>query len=304
MKLKFALIAFLILSSARIVKAADSDLREVDIIQLEVENGTNSNSSSGAKKSKSSVGSSEASDSTSSNVETSSGTDSTSDENLGNLKTPAITEDQVEVKNQENTLKDFSGLGKLAPFREVSVLQKRYLPKTGRVQFNLAGTVVTNDPFFTTLGAVLRAGYFFTETWGLEGDYYALTTSNRQTTTELKDISGVNTENLVFPKSYMGVNLVWVPIYGKLAVFNKNIVPFDLFFKGGIGNTQTQVGESASTFHLGTGQIFAFSKRTAFRWDFSWNFFNAKGTDGQVSNFNNLFLSMGASFFYPEAKYR
>lgn len=300
MKLKFALVAISILSFLHEVHAADSDLREVDIIQLELENGaTNGDADTRGKKTKPII-----TPEAPAAQETAIGTENSNDENLGNLKTPAITEDQVEVKNQENTLKDFSGLGSLSPFREVSVLQKRYLPKTGRLQLNLSGTVVTNDPFFTTTGAALRAGYFFSETWGLEADYYALSTSNRQTTTELKDISGVNTENLVFPKSYMGINLIWVPIYGKLAVFNKNIVPFDLFFTGGMGNTQTQVGESASTFHIGTGQLFALSKRTAFRWDFSWNFFNAKGTDGEVSNFNNLFLSMGASFFYPEAKYR
>lgn len=226
------------------------------------------------------------------------------DQNLGKLQSPIVTDEQIEIKTQENTLKDFSGLGTLSPFREVSIIQRRFLPKTKRFQLNTALTVVTNDPFFTTAGLALRGGYYLTETWGLELDYNALSTSNRQTTDELKSILGVNTESLIFPKSYMGASLVWSPIYGKMTYFNKKIIPFDLFFKLGLGSTQTQLGEAASTYHIGTGQLFAITKGMAFRWDFGWNFFNAKGTNKEVSSFNNLFLSLGVSFFIPEAKYR
>lgn len=198
---------------------------------------------------------------------------------------------------------DFSGLGGLAPFTEVSVIQKRYLPKTERFQLFGGLTLITNDPFFNTIGGVLKGGYFFTESIGLELNYFGLTTSEAKATQELKKIQGVKTDNLILTKGFLALDLMFVPIYGKMAWFNEKIVPFDLYFSLGYGKTQTQ-SEDAGTVHLATGQIFALSKATAFRWDFSWNFFNATGVDQKQSAYNNLFLTVGWSWFFPEAKYR
>ena len=222
--------------------------------------------------------------------------------------TPAKPKAQGEAaqpyQEKDNTLTDFSGLGTLAPFKEVSVIQRRFMPKTGRFQLFGGASVLTNNPFFNTIGGVAKAGYFMTEQWGLELNYFGLTTSERETTKELRDIQGVATENLVYPKSYIGLDVMYVPIYGKMTWFNEKIVPFDLYFSAGYGTTNTQSGENAGTIHLATGQIFALSKAYAVRWDFSWNFFNAKGIDGTQNSFNNLFLTVGMSWFFPEASYR
>lgn len=199
---------------------------------------------------------------------------------------------------------DFGSLGKLAPFSEVSVLQKKFNPKTGRFQLFAGGGVVTNDAFFNTLGGNLRLGYFFNESLGVEASYMALTTSEAKSTKELKDIQGVTTENIVYPKSYLGLDLVWVPIYGKITYFNRRIINFDMYFSLGGGNTTIQDNKTAGTLHLGAGQIFSLSKRFSLRWDFSWNSYSAKQIDQSSSTVNNLFLTAGVSFFFPEAKYR
>lgn len=209
-----------------------------------------------------------------------------------------------ETTVKDNTLTDFSGLGTLSPFKEVSVIQKRFLPKTGRFQLFGGGTLVTNDPFFNTIGAVGKASYFLSETWGVELNYFGLSTSTRQGTDDLRNNLNVSTENLVYPKSFIGGDIVFVPVYGKMTWFNERIVPFDLYFSAGYGTTETQSGENAGTVHLAAGQIFALSKAHAIRWDFSWNFFNATGIDGAQNSFNNLFLTVGWSWFFPEASYR
>ncbi len=198
----------------------------------------------------------------------------------------------------------FSGLGTLAPFSEVSVIQKRYMPKTGRFQFFGGLNLVTNNPFFDTYGTVIKGAYFLTETWGLEANYFNLNTTEAKSTKELKDFQNVSTDNLIYPKSYMGLDLMWFPMYGKFSLFNKKIVPFDMYFSAGYGTTGTQSDEKPGTLHFGTGQIFAITKGIAARWDFSWHSFSAKGLENNNSSFNFLFLSVGASFFFPEAKYR
>ncbi|MNL40638.1 hypothetical protein D3C87_1630040 [compost metagenome] len=178
------------------------------------------------------------------------------------------------------------------------------MPKTERFQLFGGGTFITNDPFFNSIGAVLKGSYFFSETWGVELSYAFLSTEERQATKELKENNNIKSRSLVYPKSVWGADIMWVPIYGKMSLFNENIIPFDLYFAGGYGSTETQLNTSASTLHVATGQIFALSKAIAFRWDFSWNFYNAKTEDNETNSFNNLFLTVGMSWFFPEAKYR
>lgn len=217
----------------------------------------------------------------------------------------ATAEDTV---RDTTPLTEFKDLGGLALFKEISIVQKRFMPKTGRFELFGGLTTVTNDPFFNTFGGVVKAAYFLNETWGLELNYFALSTSEAQSTKELRDNNNVKTESLAYPKSYMGIDLMYVPIYGKMTWFNERILPFDLYFSGGYGSTSTSTNEKSGTIHLATGQMFALSKSVAFRWDFSWNFFNASVQDESgvktTNSFNNLFLTVGMSWFFPEASYR
>ncbi len=199
---------------------------------------------------------------------------------------------------------NFSGLGTLAPFTEVSVIQKRYMPKTDRFQLFGGVNWVTNNPFFDTYGFSGKAAWFMSETWGLEFSYMMLTTAEAKATQELRELQNVATDNLVYPKSYMGLDLMWLPIYGKFTWFNDQIIPYDMYFSIGYGQTGVQNNDKPGTIHLSTGQIFALSKSMALRWDFSWNSFTTTSLDGNSGPYNMLFLTVGLSFFVPEADYR
>lgn len=205
---------------------------------------------------------------------------------------------------KEDKIETFSDLGKLAPFSEVSIIQKRYLPKTGRFQAFAGLTYTTNDPWFWGLGFSGKFGYFLTEAWGLEASYTGISSSEKDSVKNLRNNNGVTTNSMVTPKSFLGLDLVWTPVYGKMSVGNKKIMPFDMYFSLGGGNTTTADSQSAGTMRVATGQIFALSKGMGFRWDFCWNRYNAKGIDNSSSSFDNLLLTLGVSFFFPEAKYR
>ncbi len=209
----------------------------------------------------------------------------------------------VNTSTQENKNSDFSELGHLAPFSEVSVIQKKYLPKTGRFQFFGGASLTTNDPFYNTTGITLRAAYHLTETWGIELNYMTLGSGESKSTKELLEVQNISTDSLAYTKQYLGAAIQWAPIYGKFALYNNKIVPFDHYFAIGTGSTKTQSKDNISTLHFSTGQIFAVSKAWAVRWDFTWNFFSAKAIN-EDGNINNLIFSLGASFFFPEAKYR
>ena len=213
----------------------------------------------------------------------------------------------AQTKQGEVEMKDVSDLASLSEFKDIAVIQKRFLPKTGRFEgFGGLGGIL-NDKFFNSIGANVRLAYYFNERWAVEGLGMFFATGERTVTADLREKRGVVTTNFVSPKSFYGIDVKWTPVYGKVSFVNRKITPFDLYFSAGGGMTSTNQGRSEPTFHVGTGQIFALSKSAAFRWDFSWNFYNASsGVAGAKQNslYNNLMITLGASFFFPEATYR
>jgi outer membrane beta-barrel protein len=208
---------------------------------------------------------------------------------------------------QLGDVKELSDLVKLAPFEDVAMIQKRYLPKTKRFEVFGGLTGILNDAFFLAVGAEARLGYYFSERYGIEFPFWILNTSEKEVTSDLRNKRGVFTQSLITAESYYGIDFKWTPVYGKMTWRNKTITPFDLYFSLGGGLTGTNQDTSEPTLHLGTGQIFALSKGMAVRWDFSWNFFMAESTVAatkESSLYNNLFLTIGMSFFFPEATYR
>ena len=228
------------------------------------------------------------------------------------LPSPAVQSsgEQLDLDNTSSapakeTFKGISDLSKLDPFSDVAVIQRRFLPKTGRFEAFGGASVVMNDAFFLNYGINGRLAYYFRERYGVEFLASLLTNSTRQVTDDLYNKRHVKTTAFVTPTNYYGLDFKWVPIYGKMSWRNKNIIPFDLYFSLGLGSTTTNQGGSSPTLHLGTGQVFAKTQSMAFRWDFSWNMFNTTSSTGGGSTlYNNLFLSLGMSFFFPGATYR
>lgn len=205
---------------------------------------------------------------------------------------------------KEEKFDEFSDLGTLSAFSEVAVVQKRYMPKTNRFQLFAGLNSMMNDPWFSSYGLNGALGFNLTEAWGVELNGFFLSTSKRQATTDLNTQNGVDATNFVTPKSYTGASLVWTPIYGKMSRLGNKIIPFDMYFQVGGGNTNVDNGTGGSTLHFATGQIYALSKSMGLRWDFTWNSYSATPTGKSAQTFNNLLLSFGVSFFVPEAKYR
>jgi outer membrane beta-barrel protein len=230
---------------------------------------------------------------------------------------PAVTPPQdntasSQVERSEESVpskskNDVTDLSRIEPLTDIAVIQRRFLPKTGRFEFFAAGTMILNDAFFLNIGAGARLAYYFRERYGVEFIGTYLSVSERQVTSDLFSKYGVQTTSFITPKSYLGADFRWVPVYGKMTLLNRKITPFDLYFSLGAGMTSTNTGASEPTLHAGAGQVFAISKSMAFRWDFSWNTFAAASAvagGSERSVYNNLFLTMGMSFFFPEATYR
>lgn len=219
-------------------------------------------------------------------------------------KAPTNTQRAAGAKEMQS----LSDLATLAPFSDVAVIERRFLPKTKRFEFSGSVFANLNNPFFNSFGAGLRGAYYLTERYAVEGLVAFSATSSREVTDDLLHNRLIRTDNVVTSRGYEILAFKWNPIYGKMTWLNKSIVPFDLNFDIGLGVTQTSENQSEPTLHLGTSQVFAYSKSMAFRWDLTWNGYSAHAHDDSGSSTtlfqNDLFLGVGVSFYFPEATYR
>ena len=218
---------------------------------------------------------------------------------------PQQSGEEAKTEKFDAQMRELKDLAILSPFADVAVIQRRFLPKTGRFEFFGGPTTILNDVFFLNYGVHGRFGYYFREKYGMELMGLFLSKDERAVTGNLRT-RGVRTTSLVTPHTYYGGAFKWIPIYGKMSWINKEIVPFDLYFTLG-GITGTSQSGGSGTLHVGTGQTFAVSKSFAWRWDFTWNFYSSKSSvegSSATAVYNNLFITAGASFFFPEATYR
>jgi outer membrane beta-barrel protein len=226
--------------------------------------------------------------------------------------TPTNTVDKDNAK--ETTIEDakvenLSDLSKLQPFSEVSVMQRRYMPKSGRFQLYGGLSDMVNDPWNTTTGLNLRAAYGFTETWGLEFSGYFLGSNPSQAAQALLSQQNVSAQSFGTSTGNFGAYIMWTPIYGKMSFTTKKIVPFDMYFTLGAATTSltapapvagtAAVPASASGVSAGFGQIYSITRSVGFRWDLTWNSYTLPS--GGV---NNLLLTFGANWYFPEVNYR
>lgn len=213
----------------------------------------------------------------------------------------------ADSKAEPKQTKDVGSISDLvAPFEDIAVIQRRFLPRSQRFEMSALGLVTTNNQFFNNFGLGLKGSYYFHEKYGVELSYLYLTSSEKDVTEGLKD-QQIQTASLVEPEGYMGVAFKWSPFYGKIAWFQEKIIPFDIYFTPGIGLTKTALGESEPTFSLGMGQSFAISKASAIRWDLNWNFYQATvrfTTGDETQAQNDMILMIGYSYYIPEATYR
>jgi outer membrane beta-barrel protein len=206
----------------------------------------------------------------------------------------------------ERSLYNFSWLDN---DKEIYVLQNRKFRKDGN--FYVGGTAAYNlsQDFLDAYGGTIRAGYFFTEDWGVEFIY------GKNSSTENDTAKGVKEQGTVpfYRKidSFMGAMLMWSPFYSKINTFNK-IFYFDWMFGLGLGSITTQdnrnkfdttasnqnelTNESTVGALWNTGFRFYINQSWSLRLDLTGQTYNADktkktGTTGPTSKASKLYNS-------------
>ena len=201
--------------------------------------------------------------------------------------------------------KKLSDLVHLSPFSDVAVIQRRFMPKTDRVSASLLSTFTLSSEFFLNPGVAGNLSYHFLEKHGVELSGYYVLTFDRGVTVDLAKIGADVSEEFPIARGFVGLNYIWVPVYGKIALYNKRILAFDTFFNLGAGMSGVKRKGSSQViwepaFVLGMGQIFAITRDVGLRWDLRWH--STWETQSLAMSFlNDILFSVGLSYYYPSA---
>jgi|GEM_PF-200559 len=200
----------------------------------------------------------------------------------------------------------------LDPDKKIYVLQNRRYTKAEKVELSLMIGPGLSNPYRNTFNADPRLTYYFSEAFGLEAFYGFTFNTPNNTYQALVGSSRLQNVQPVLREiqNQIGLNLVWVPWYAKINVFNR-ILYFDWYFTAGVGSLHSQVAgavgpSSANTnpvfvpqdniaAFFGTGQNFNLSQNFLIRLDLSTSLYNAPifGVSGDTSWYTNFNFGAG-----------
>ena len=233
---------------------------------------------------------------------------------------------------REIKIKSVSDLQALTPYESVAVIQKRYLPKTFRGEFNFSVATVINHTFSYFGGLSAKAGFFFREDHGLGLEFFGpFFPFAKPVKNEMILEQNIIPYTISTPQFYGGAYYKWSPVFGKFSVLNKKIIYFDMYLTlgGGVGRfvediTEDYIGnllQKGKKFdsgirllkpyffagNLAVGQVFALSQDWAVQWELKWLYaviqYEQDG-QGQTEVPVNIGFSIGMNYYFPGAGYR
>jgi len=178
----------------------------------------------------------------------------------------------------------------------IRVVQRRPFLRKGRVELSpFLGTNI-NDPLVKMFIAGGNVNYHVTEVMavGLDGGY------SLGSETDLFD--KVIEDYELFPQVakvqwFGAVHFQYVPVYGKFALFNQWIVPWDTYVLLGVGYTKTELA-GHPTLSAGIGQRYFMNRWFSLNFELRDHLFNENYPAGSEL-VNNLVFSAGVGFFIP-----
>lgn len=208
----------------------------------------------------------------------------------------------IRVEKSMPTL-DYKQINTTLDLKDVVVIQKISMPKTKRFQLFAGLSMITNDQFYQNSGAHVRLGYYLTEKWGIELSSLFLSHSKSSDLSDLEKNQKTEADKFNSPRSYMGVDIYFSSMYGKMALYDRNIYPFEFYQSFGFGHMKTQLENSTLATRVSIGQLFTRSRSDGFRWDLGFYLYPEKDkSSGQTQTSQSLNLTLGWGLLFPGVK--
>lgn len=218
----------------------------------------------------------------------------------------------------DELMKDFDSLGgndvllekaqSLTPSTKIGIVQKRVVNRLKRFELSFeGGTISSNDSYVVSRKVGLSTQFHINPHWsvGAKYNYFFnnLTPEGKKIYDEAeRDVQSGNSEGAIVPavnwqKSSISAVINWYPIYGKLNIFDKGIVQFDMYGILGAGKTQLRYN-SAQSYQAGIGFGFWLSQHLTSRIELTKETFSASALDGSKQNFSSDETSLSVGYLF------
>lgn len=189
--------------------------------------------------------------------------------------------DAAEKVNVESIKEKYWARGDEA---EMGVVQNRLYTKAGKFEVGVTGGVLLTDPFINVYTLNATFGYHIDEYFSTHLVWAKALSSTSSALSTLSTIGSGYTTNYNAPGSLFLVEGNASFLYGKLSLFSKSIIYYDMYLSGGLGRINTEsaplrsagngyaagatLSQSFLTENIGIGQRFYLSKMTSIRFDY------------------------------------
>lgn len=190
-----------------------------------------------------------------------------------------------------------------AQLDKIKAVPRKAVLKKGRLELAPLASLSVNDAFYQHLAVGGSLVYYPHDSFGIgvgvDYLYENLETSN------VDDVrQGLTSVPAQFeqPELFAHLDLYWVPIYGKVSLFDRNILHFEFYATGGLGIASALDDDVQPAANIGLGQRLFFSDWFALRVEARNHVYLTTQTVDRVerSDIQNIvMLYLGASFFIP-----
>jgi outer membrane beta-barrel protein len=136
---------------------------------------------------------------------------------------------------------------------EVRVVQNRLYSKAHTFELGLFVGSIATDPFLSVKNYGASLGYHLNDYFGIVILGWKDSVQPSSALTLLQGPPTSTTANTNDPNYFIGGELDFVPLYGKLSLIGKSIIYFDTHLDLGVGDTSTETGKYITPF-IGIGE--------------------------------------------------
>lgn len=127
-----------------------------------------------------------------------------------------------------------------ASWQDIVVVPRKPFLKGGRLELAPFSGISVNDNLVRHYAFGADINFFLSDVFwiGVQGEYFIKSFTDRE------DLIGLQYNRIPTLNRYLygaAFNLGYVPVYGKFALVNRTIVPWEIFASGGFGWTRSQV---------------------------------------------------------------
>ncbi len=222
---------------------------------------------------------------------------------------PASDKTKPEAKSDKVDIQEIENQYWQQKDQDFHVVQNRRYTKEKRYYLSPTAGILINDSFTKGQAFGLSGGYYLSEQNGFEVSYLHYNTDNSKTTDEIFGLNGAPAYNKLNRQITATYN--WMPIYGKVSIFDKSIIYFDMGINIGLGLTtyekQLEAGnqeKSSVTLVADITQQFFIKDSLAIRFDIRNRFYkeerekyrNSTGTSDDIEH--SLSAAIGIVYYF------